>query len=154
MFSRTSRFEATPSSARLLDTKPTPCAIASAGLEGAIGSPSSVRRPAVMRGLAEDRAPDRVMAGAAQADESRVSPAATENETGPTRSATRPATENALRSEGGARPDEGVAHRAADDHLHEVAGVGFARLNRRQPASVAKHRHPVGDAEALRPADG
>ena len=43
--------------------------------------------------------------------------------------------------------NEGVAHRASDDHLHEFARIGFARLDRRQAASVAKDGHPVGDAQ-------
>ena len=61
----------------------------------------------------------------------------------------RPSTESALRSRGLSRPHERVAHRASDDHLHQFAGVGFARRDRRQPPAVAKNGDPIGDAEDL-----
>ena len=53
----------------------------------------------------------------------------------------------AIRGRG--RPHEGVAHRASNDHLHQFAGVGVARLNCRQPAPVAKNRHSIGNAQYL-----
>ena len=45
------------------------------------------------------------------------------------------------------RPDECVAHRAADDHLDEFAGAGLARRDRRQSPAVAKNGHPIGDTQ-------
>ncbi len=47
------------------------------------------------------------------------------------------------------RPHERVAHRASDDHLHQVSGVGLARGDGRQPATIAKNGHSIGDAQHL-----
>ena len=149
MFSRTSRFEARPSSARRLDTKPTPLAIASAGLRGAIGSPSSVSRPESIARVTEDRPSDRVMPGAAQAHE----PQGFAGRDGERDRADMLGDETLDRQRDAIgrlrRPHERVAHRASDDHLHQFAGVGLARRDRRQPAAIAKNRHSIGDAQDL-----
>ena len=45
------------------------------------------------------------------------------------------------------RPHEGVAHRAADDHLDQIAGRGLDRVHRGDPPTVAKNGDAVGDPE-------
>ena len=99
--------------------------------------------------MAEDRAADRVMPGAAQAHE----PEGLSGGDGE-RDRAHVFGDEARDRKGAAfgrrrRPHEGVAHRAPDDHLHQFAGVGFPRRNRRQPAPVAKNRHSIGDAQDL-----
>ena len=95
----------------------------------------------------EDRAPDRMMARTAQADESKdFSRSDREgNGTHTFGDEFRNGERVALGRRRGS--DEGVVHRAADNHLHEFARVGFARLDRRQSASIAKDGHSVGDAQ-------
>ena len=58
------------SSARRLETKPMPFAMASAGSAGSTRSPSRRMRPRCKREMAIDGPPDGMMAGAAQADQS------------------------------------------------------------------------------------
>ena len=148
MFSRTERFAAMPSSARRLDTKPMPWAIDSAGFLGAIGSPSS-DPPGRDARLAEDRPPDRVMAGAAQPDEPERLARPDGKRDGTDALGGEPWTVSATRCDAGRGPDERVAHRPPDDHLHEVVRVRVPGRDGRQPAAVAKNRDPVGDAEHL-----
>ena len=55
--------------------------------------------------------------------------------------------DNAFRR--GGRPDIGVAHRAAYDLLDQIVRRRIPDPHRRNPPSVAKHGHTVGDPEHL-----
>ena len=99
--------------------------------------------------MAEDRAADRVMPGAAQAHEPEgLAGGDGEGDRtdvlGDEFSYRKGAQLGSRR-----RPHEGVAHRAPDDHLHQFVGVGLTRRDRRQPSPVAKNRDLIGDAQDL-----
>ena len=99
--------------------------------------------------MAEDRAPDRVMPSAAQADKPERFPGRDgEGDRAHMLSDEIHSRESAAFGRRG-RSCEGVAHRAPDDHLDEFAGVGVARVDGRKPAAVAKNRDPIGDAQHL-----
>ena len=113
--------------------------------------PTVVQRDMARRHLelAEDRAADRMVTGAAQTDQAQRLAGLHGKRNGPDmlRDDSVDREYDAIRRR--RRLDEGCRHRAADDLLDEIGRRGFRHRRRRHPPPVAQNRHPVGDAEYL-----